>query len=47
MLRLMLHVHQLSKRYGTEPVFSHVDLTVSPGEFVAIVGESGVGKSPS
>ena len=41
----MLHVHQLSKRYDTEPVFSHVDLTVAPGEFVAIVGESGVGKS--
>lgn len=45
MLPTMLEVHQLSKRYDTEPVFSHVDLTVAPGEFVAIVGESGVGKS--
>ncbi|MDO9235505.1 MAG: ABC transporter ATP-binding protein [Aquabacterium sp.] len=41
----MLNVRHLSKRYGAEPVFSHVDLAVKPGEFVAIVGESGVGKS--
>jgi putative ABC transport system ATP-binding protein len=41
----MLHVRDLSKRYGAEAVFTHVDLDVVPGEFVAIVGESGVGKS--
>jgi len=41
----MLQVSDLSKRYGAEPVFTHVDLRVTPGEFVAIVGESGVGKS--
>ncbi|TAK91164.1 MAG: ABC transporter ATP-binding protein [Aquabacterium sp.] len=41
----MLQVRNLGKRYGTEPVFSQVDLDVSPGEFIAIVGESGVGKS--
>lgn len=41
----MLQVRNLGKRYGTEPVFSQVDLNVSPGEFIAIVGESGVGKS--
>jgi putative ABC transport system ATP-binding protein len=35
----------LSKRYGTSPVFSDVSLSVAPGEFVAIMGESGVGKS--
>ena len=29
----------------TVPVFAQVDLAVAPGEFVAIVGESGVGKS--
>ena len=41
----MLQVQNLSKRYGAEAVFAHVNLSVSPGEFVAIVGESGVGKS--
>ena len=38
-------VHDLAKRYGDVPVFEHVSLDVAPGEFVAIVGESGVGKS--
>jgi len=41
----MLQVRNLCKRYGSEPVFSHVDLDIAPGEFVAILGESGVGKS--
>lgn len=40
-----LHIQDLSKRYGDTAVFSNVSLTVEPGEFVAIVGESGVGKS--
>ena len=40
-----LEVRALTKRYGQTPVFSDVSLTVAPGEFVAIVGESGVGKS--
>lgn len=40
-----LVVHELGKRYGDTPVFSQVSLRVAPGEFVAIVGESGVGKS--
>jgi putative ABC transport system ATP-binding protein len=41
----MLQVHALAKRYGDTPVFAAVSLTVAAGEFVAIVGESGVGKS--
>jgi putative ABC transport system ATP-binding protein len=42
---MSLVVDRLSKRYGNTPVFSGVSLSVAPGEFVAIVGESGVGKS--
>jgi len=41
----MLQVHGLAKRYGAEVVFEKVKLTVQPGEFIAIVGDSGVGKS--
>jgi putative ABC transport system ATP-binding protein len=40
-----LVIETLGKRYGDVPVFSNVSLRVAPGEFVAIVGESGVGKS--
>jgi putative ABC transport system ATP-binding protein len=41
----MLDVTDLSKRYGDTAVFSQVELSVAPGEFIAILGESGVGKS--
>ena len=42
---MQLAVTDLAKHYGDAAVFSQVSLQVNSGEFVAIVGESGVGKS--
>jgi putative ABC transport system ATP-binding protein len=46
---MALEVRELAKHYGNGaaavPVFSQVNFDVEPGEFVAIVGPSGVGKS--
>ncbi len=42
---MTLQITDLAKHYGNSPVFKNVSLSVAPGEFVAIVGESGVGKS--
>ncbi len=41
----MLRVESLTKGYGGQPVFQDVRLGLKPGEFVALLGESGVGKS--
>jgi putative ABC transport system ATP-binding protein len=41
----LLQVSALAKRYGEATIFSGVDLQLAAGEFVAILGESGVGKS--
>lgn len=42
---MTLQINNLAKRYADVAVFENVTLSVAPGEFVAIVGESGVGKS--
>ena len=42
---MTLQIQNLAKRYAESTVFQNVNLTVAAGEFVAIVGESGVGKS--
>lgn len=41
----VVRIEGLTKRYGDTAVFSGVSLHVCAGEFVAIVGDSGVGKS--
>ena len=41
----MLEVGHLTRRYGTRTVFRDVGFTLASGEFLAIMGDSGVGKS--
>jgi putative ABC transport system ATP-binding protein len=41
----LLAVQGLSKRFGATPVFSGVSFTLARSEVVAVLGESGVGKS--
>lgn len=41
----MLELRQLSKSYAGRPVLSQLSWTFRAGEFVAIMGDSGVGKS--
>jgi putative ABC transport system ATP-binding protein len=40
-----IEVTQLAKRYGSSAVFENLSFSINQGEFVAVVGESGVGKS--
>ena len=40
-----LQIQGLAKRYGQARIFEGVNLELAAGEFVAIIGDSGVGKS--
>jgi sulfonate transport system ATP-binding protein len=40
-----LEAKALSKRYGRREVLRHLQLSIEPGQFIAIVGRSGCGKS--
>jgi len=40
-----LHVDKLQKKFGDATVLDDIELTIQPGEFIAIVGRSGCGKS--
>ena len=43
--RGLVEIHNVHKSYGAVEVLAGIDLTVQPGEVVAILGPSGSGKS--
>lgn len=41
----MITVHQLTKQFDGTPVLKGVDLTVDKGDVIAVIGQSGGGKT--
>jgi sulfonate transport system ATP-binding protein len=44
-LTAAVQVSRLVRRFGDRPVLDHLDLSIAPGQFVALLGRSGSGKS--
>src|ERR1043165_8696170 len=43
--RAMLHLRQITKRFGSQTVLQGIDLDLRAGEFVSLLGPSGCGKT--
>lgn len=41
----MIEIKHLYKKYGNKQIFSDLNITISDGEFVILIGESGCGKT--
>ena len=41
----VVHIDQISKRFGDTVAIGHLDMTIQTGEFVTFLGPSGCGKS--
>ena len=41
----MLHIHQLNYQIKSKTLLNNIDLSIKPGELIAIVGPNGAGKS--
>ena len=42
---IMIHADGIQKRFGDNEVLKGIDLDVTPGEVIAVIGPSGSGKS--
>ena len=41
----MLHIEDLTRRYGSKAAVDNVSLDIEPGKFIGVIGRSGAGKS--
>ena len=41
----MIEFHNVRLTFGTQDIFDHANLMISEGEFVYVIGETGIGKS--